>query len=235
MRKTSTEEPNKAFIAIHKVLDRQRIISLCKGKGIEIGPGPKPQVMASEDVDVTYVEQSAPKDWARLYNKEGNYDVDAALWDRYQIGDACNLPAANNSLDFIFSSHVFEHLANPLGHLDYWASKLKANGKVLGIVPDLAGCKDYVQVPSPMSELLREQATGSMEPTLAHYARWAKHHRPGRDPAEFYEAKRSIHVHYYTNRNMTDVLQHAVDHLGYAWFEIRHTPNHKDFYFLLSK
>ena len=225
----------RAFIAVHQVLNRTDILKHCQGTGIEIGPGHKPQVHASSGTEVTYIEQSAPADWVRLYNDLGNYEVDPELWANYKIGDACNLPVQNNSLDFIFSSHVFEHLANPLGHLQYWASKLKSKGRVLGIVPDIAGCKDYVYRPSPMCELLAEQASGDMEPTLEHYTRWVKYRRPGENPEDYYKAKRSIHVHYYTRQNMTDLLQYAVENLGYAWFDIHHTPNHKDFYFLLSK
>ncbi|MGB3298465.1 MAG: methyltransferase domain-containing protein [Phormidesmis sp.] len=220
---------------MHEVLHREEVLALCQGKGLELGPGPRPQVLPSHQVDVNYIEQSAPEDWERLYNDTGNYQVDPKLWSRYQIGEACDLPVAHNSLDFIFSSHVFEHLANPLGHLKHWGTKLKANGKVLCVVPDLAGCKDYVYRPSPMREILDEQASGDMEPTLEHYARWAKYRRPGKDPEEFYKAKRSIHVHYYTDWNIKEVLQYAVENLGYAWFDIRYVPNHKDFYFVLSK
>jgi SAM-dependent methyltransferase len=228
-------KPAHAFLQVHEALHREEILKQCQGKGIEIGPGHRPQVMPSSGVDVTYIEQSAPQDWERLYNDAGNYVVNPELWSRYQIGEACDLPIEDSSLDFIFSSHVFEHLANPLGHLQHWHSKLRENGKVLGIVPDISGCKDYVYRPSPLSELLAEQASGDMEPTLAHYARWAKYRRPGSDPEEFYKAKRSIHVHYYTRWNMTEVLQYAVENLGYAWFNVRHVPNHKDFYFVLSR
>jgi SAM-dependent methyltransferase len=229
------KKPNRAFIAVHEALHRKEVLEQCQGRGVELGPGPRPQVLPSQKVDVIYIEQSAPEDWEKLYNDTGNYQVDPKLWSRYQIGEACDLPVENNSLDFIFSSHVFEHLANPLGHLDHWHSKLRNDGKVLGVVPDLSGCKDYVYRPSSMSEILAEKTSGNMEPTLEHYARWAKYRRPGKDPEEFYKAKRSIHVHYYTNWNMTEVLQYAVENLGYEWFNIRYVPNHKDFYFVLSR
>ncbi|NEQ54959.1 MAG: hypothetical protein F6K11_33355 [Leptolyngbya sp. SIO3F4] len=86
-----------------------------------------------------------------------------------------------------------------------------------------------------MSDFLAEYSIGHMEPSLEHYTRWAKYRAPNKNPADFYNAKRSIHVHFYTYRNMAELLQYAVDELGYSWFNIRHTPNHKDFYFVLSK
>ncbi|NEQ55181.1 MAG: class I SAM-dependent methyltransferase [Leptolyngbya sp. SIO3F4] len=166
--KLTGHERARAFMAVHKVLDRAELINLCQGKGVEIGPGTNPQVLPSKSVDVSYIEQSSPEDWNRLYNDTGKYPVNPKLWSRYQIGEARDLPASNDSLDFIFSSHVFEHLANPIGHLEYWYSKLTEGGIVLAIVPDLAGCKDYVFIPCPMSDFLAEYSIGHMEPSLEH-------------------------------------------------------------------
>jgi SAM-dependent methyltransferase len=223
------------FFIVYQVLERSTLLSLCVGRGVEIGPGNNPQVLPSDQVDITYIEQSSPEQWNSLYNDTGKYNVNPTLWSRYQIGEAHSLPVANESLDFIFSSHVFEHLANPLGHLQYWFSKLKRGGLILAIVPDLAGCKDYVYRPCSLSEILQEYHQEIMEPNLEHYKRWAKYRAPGQDPQKFYEAKRSIHIHFYTNWNMKELLSYAVEHLGYSSFNIYHTPNHKDFYFALAK
>ena len=45
----------------------------------------------------------------------------------------------------------------------------------------------------------------------------------------------SIHVHFYDAANMQVLLDHAVREAGYGDFTIMHTPNHKDFYFVLEK
>jgi hypothetical protein len=47
------------------------------------------------------------------------------------------------------------------------------------------------------------------------------------------ERMESIHVHYYDNLNCQMLLDFAVRELGYADYIIEHTPNHKDFYFVL--
>lgn len=225
----------RVFLAIHYALDRSELIAHCKGKGIELGPGHHPQVLPAPGVDVTYVEQSSPADWQKLYNKKGKYAVDPKLWDHYQIGEAHPLPAADDTLDFIFSSHVFEHLANPLGHLQHWFAKLRSRGVVAAIVPDVAGCKDYVYRPCPFSDLVHELAAGSFVPSLAQYARYAEKRAPGKDPAELLRAGLSIHVHFYSKSNMEEVLRYAVTQMGYSDFRIWYSPNHKDFFFLLRK
>lgn len=225
----------RAFLAVHRVLDRSEVIALCRGKGVELGPGPHPQVMTNETREVRYIEQSPQENWNKLYNENKRLHVDRKLWSTYMIGEAFPLPVEDDSQDFIFSSHVFEHLANPLGHLEHWHTKLHAGGLVVGIVPDVGGSKDYVFEPCPVKVLLDEYASKDMQPQLSHYRRWAAARAPGRDPADYWQARRSIHVHFYTADNMRALLGLAVERLRYKTFRLWHTPNHKDFYFVLEK
>ncbi len=222
------------FLAVHRALKRDSLLSLAKGKGVEIGPGPHPQVVPSSKIDVYYVEQMPPEEWNRLYNREGKYKVDPSLWSRYKIGDANRLPVEDESLDFIFSSHVFEHLANPYGHLQHWKRKLKPGGVVLAVVPDIYGTKDAPHSPSTPQEWEAELQEDIWTPTIEHYERHVTINMPGSCPAEVMAQNRSIHVHYYTNRNMSLLLTRACEQLGYSWFKIEHTMNHKDFHFILS-
>ncbi len=228
-------EGGRAFLAVHRIMDRAEVLSLCRGNGVELGPGPHPQLLSDETRDVIYVEQSPVDQWNRLYNEHNRYRVDPTLWARYRIGEGCALPADGNSLDFIFSSHVFEHLANPLGHLEHWYTKLRGGGVVAGVVPDVGGSKDYVFEPCSVKDFLDEYAAGEMQPQLVHYQRWAAARAPGKDPVGYWQAKRSIHVHFYTADNMRALLELAVAKIGFAWFRIWHTPNHKDLYFALGK
>lgn len=49
--------------------------------------------------------------------------------------DAAALPLANDSVDFVVHSHVWEHLPNPLMALDEWVRVIRPNGFVFAIVP----------------------------------------------------------------------------------------------------
>jgi SAM-dependent methyltransferase len=229
----SSDSP--VFLGINRQLDRSNLIRLARGCGAEIGPGHQPQVLPGPNVEVIYVEQTSPEQWVQLYDPKGTRAVDRSLWDFYRIGAADSLPVPDGSLDFVFSSHVFEHLPNPLGHLVHWHKKLKPGGLILAVVPDVAGWKDYVFSPCKLSELLNEYQTGDMFPSLNHYQRWVTGRQLRTDPGELLQSGRSIHVHFYTNRNMAELLQWAVDHLGFDYFHIRHTPNAKDFHLLLAK
>ena len=72
---------------------------LLSGKGLDIG--------------------CSKKEWAF----PGAIPIDLAFDDPY---DAMNLP--DGIYDYIFSSHCLEHLNDWVGVLEYWHSKLKANG-----------------------------------------------------------------------------------------------------------
>jgi SAM-dependent methyltransferase len=224
-----------AFLAVHPVLERKQLVRLCRGRGVELGPGPSPQILPADDVDVTYVELASAEQWESLYNQKGNLQIDPALWRRYVRGGAHPLPAESGSLDFIFASHVFEHLANPLGHLEHWRDKLRAGGLLAAVVPDLAGSKDYLFAPSSIAEILQERAAGYMQPQLRHFERWAAVRAPGRDARDFIDLERSIHAHFYTHANMQELLELAVKDLGFSRYDLRYVPNHKDFYFALWK
>jgi hypothetical protein len=130
---------------------------------------------------------------------------------------------------------VLEHLADPLGHLAYWASLLKPGGVVAAVIPDKSGCKDYVFQESSLEELLREYEMGARTPTLAHYERWARFRMPRSNAAEILASGRSIHVHFYTPKSMAAILERTYRKLGFRSFRITSEHNHKDFFVVLHK
>jgi SAM-dependent methyltransferase len=220
------EFSDAARLFVYRNLNRPAFYELAKGNGLEIGPGPKPRIVDSQVTSVRYLEMLTQEEWARddVKNKFGTSEAD---WSRYIIGTASSIPVDDASLDFIFSSHVFEHLANPLGHLVHWRSKLKDGGVVLGIVPDMLGCKDYTARTSTLDELVGERKQGIWTPQSHHYERFSEYRGvPLRTEG-------SIHVHFYTSSNMPSILEHAASFLGYRGYDFVHERNHKDFHFVL--
>ena len=221
------------ILCVFKRMSRRPLLDLCVGRGMEIGAGLAPQVLPGPGVDVRYLDAMPPDQWTQFYGlKEALKPELAPLYD---VGQAHDLPVADDSLDFIFSSHVFEHLVNPLGHLEHWARKLRAGGKVVGVIPELGGASDYAAWPSTLAELREEYRAGEMSPSRAHYDRFAESRRKPRLAEQLWAEKRSIHVHFYSRESMAELLEEAVRTLGYRSFALRHTPNHKDFHFVLAK
>jgi SAM-dependent methyltransferase len=224
-----------AFIASHFDLDRKVLFSRCKGKGAELGPGPNPHILPSNETDVIYVEQKSPAEWVSLYGEHYKMAFNPALAPYYVIGDAHAIPAGPGSLDFIYSSHVFEHLVNPLGHLEIWSGLLRKGGEVLMVVPDYIGSKDYLADPTGMEEIVREFGDETFAPSFHHYERYAEARRSPAKAKALFESKSSIHMHYYSNSNMSELLELAVQRGYFDKFTIIHSANAKDFHVILTK
>ena len=99
------------FIATSRNVSRKSIYALVEGCGVEIGPGPRPQIHNDDKTQVIYVEERLGDDWLNTYHTAGK----AETWsdNDYRLGKAHELPVDDSSQDFIFSSHVLEHLYNP--------------------------------------------------------------------------------------------------------------------------
>lgn len=231
----SCSGPSPAFIASHFDLDRQVLFSRCKGRGVELGPGPNPHIRPGPKTEVFYVEQKAPDEWVSLYGEHYKMDFDPALAPFYVVGEAHRIAVQPESLDFIYSSHVFEHLVNPLGHLEIWSGLLRKGGEVLMVIPDYIGSKDFLANASTMEEVLSEYRQGGFDPSLDHYRRYG-HARGNPEKAQsLFDKKSSIHMHYYSNDNMRELLQLAVEKGWFDKYTILHSANAKDFHVILVK
>lgn len=213
--------------------DRQPIVNLCQGNGIEIGPGPDARIRNSSTVRVKYLEESTAEDWHRLYNSSGKRNVRPEDWENYIVGRAHDMPVDDRSLDFVFSCHVFEHLANPLGHLERWAAKLKPGGQIVTIVPDYQFTKDWLATPATPQEFLDEYQANDFTVTREHHRRHAEAKGRGDKGERSWTAGKSIHVHAYSNDNTAALLKLACQTFGYRERYILHRPNFKEFYWRL--
>jgi SAM-dependent methyltransferase len=217
---------------------RSLVPTLLKGVGAEVGPGLNPHIRPQADVDVTYVEVASADDWVTLYRKRDKPppELAADLWQRYVVSRAETLEAiADETLDFVFSNHVFEHLMNPLGVLENWSRKLKATGIVYNVMPDAGCCFDLRQPLSEPSEWLVEYECGQWQPPLGKYERWCRYTAPYNTPDDLISRRYSIHMHYYAPATAARLAALAIDR---GWFDghfIAGARNHKDFALVLFK
>lgn len=84
-----------------------------------------------------------------------NYPADIANHDVDYVTDATNLSfAADEALDFVCSSHVLEHLANPLKAIAEWKRVIKKGGIIYVGVPDKRYTFDHKRHRTPLSHLI---------------------------------------------------------------------------------
>lgn len=71
------------------------------------------------------------------------YALEPTLADYY--GDACELPFHDSSIQFVASSHVLEHVANPLAALSEWFRVIRHGGIIYMVIPDRRRTFDHLR------------------------------------------------------------------------------------------
>ena len=103
-----------------------------KGDGVEIGAYIRP----IPGISPIYVDRYA------------HYAGENTCADYY--GDASDLPFHDSCLDYVASSHLLEHSANPLQSLAEWFRVLKHGGIIYSVIPDRKRIFDH---PRPLTEV----------------------------------------------------------------------------------
>lgn len=217
---------------------RSYVLPYAVGLGVEVGPGLRPHVLPSQTTDVSYVEQQHPRDWLTMYNHQGEKPVmpPEDILARYRVGSAVELDTVEpGSLDFIFSNHVFEHLANPIQVMANWLGRLKPGGVILGVTPDPRFTFDCRQPPTTMSEVLAEEAAGGHDIPRAKYERWCLLTEPRHTPDGLIKRGYSIHVNYFTPEGFQAMLDALKARGLISRSFLTSSPNNKDFAFALWK
>ena len=94
------------------------------------------------------------------------YAGEATLADH--IGDACELPFGDSSLRYVASSHVLEHVANPLAALAEWHRVLRHGGIIYLVVPDRRKTFDHRRPVTPAGHMLADFRNGVTQSDATH-------------------------------------------------------------------
>jgi SAM-dependent methyltransferase len=123
------------------------------------------------------------------------------------------------SYDFVLSSHVIEHVANPLQGLSEWLRVLKQGGILVLLVPHKDGTFDHRRPVTPLDHLIEDYQGHVQEDDLTHLAEILQFHDLGRDPeaGDFENFKRRsernvdnrcLHHHAFDSSLVAQVLSH---------------------------
>jgi len=105
--------------------ERNTMLPYCVGKGADIGCGNNKVLPEAIGIDLTPKDELG-KAGSQLGMKS---QADIAVAD-------LNLPFDDNSLDYIHSRHVVEHIVDIVSGLREWVRVLKPNGKLILAAPD---------------------------------------------------------------------------------------------------
>ncbi|MCH6254953.1 class I SAM-dependent methyltransferase [Puniceicoccaceae bacterium K14] len=99
-------------------------------------------------------------------DKFDTYDGEKCLVD--YLGDAVSLPFENESLDFVASSHVLEHIANPIKALLEWQRVLKPGGVVYTVIPDRRFTFDHRRELTTAEHMIDDYRKGTTDCDAVH-------------------------------------------------------------------
>lgn len=130
----------------------------------------------------------------------------------------------NGAYDFVLSSHMLEHTANPLRALAEWSRLLKVGGALVVVLPHRDGTFDHRRPVTTLTHLVEDFDKGTGEDDRTHLPEIIQLHDLARDPGvtgveEFRDRAhrnaefRSLHHHVFDTRV-------AVSMVGHAGFEL---------------
>ena len=132
--------------------------------------------------------------------------------------DASDLSSiADQSYDFVLSSHNLEHLANPVKALQKWKRVTRPNGGLILVLPHYCRTFDHRRAPTPVEHMLEDYASKMGEDDLSHLPEIMELHDLSLDPGagsaqEFRErslnnlSNRCLHHHVFDENNSRELL-----------------------------
>lgn len=102
------------------------------------------------------------------YGKGEQFSIDCSNED--------SLSSIEKKYDFIVTSHVIEHLANPIKAIRLWKRLLKKDGYILSIIPDYLNCFDRNRPLTTLEHLIDDFANNTEESDCTHIEEQKKLH-----------------------------------------------------------
>ena len=171
-----------------------------RGRGLEIGAGYAPFFPKAKGHRVESVDHASADELRRKYAELGQDTSRIEEVDYVWRGEPLDeVVPHHGAYDYIFGSHVLEHLPDPVAFFNACDRLLKPSGVLVLIVPDKRYCFDVFRPIASTGDLVqahlekrRRHPPGKVFDNTAYYARkdgdetWETSRHPGR--AELYES-----------------------------------------------
>lgn len=172
-----------------KYINRNRRIFYCNEHlfkykiGVEIGgksfvfseDGPVPFYKVIQNLDnINFCDQTF---WGTYTEGENFIFNPKKQIGKQIIADATNLSILqDNSYDFMFSSHVIEHIANPIKALFEWKRIIKTSGYLVIIAPNMRYTYDRKRPLTKFDHILDDYLKDTLESDSTHFEEVIKMH-----------------------------------------------------------
>lgn len=134
-----------------KPLTETLVARFCLGSGIEIGAGKTPRCPRERTL---FLDKN-------IGDKDATENADI-------ISDASKIPLPDESMDFVFSSHVLEHMQNTIATLNEWMRVLRPGGVIFLILPHAQRTIDRCRQLTSLEHHIADERLGD-EPDRTHF------------------------------------------------------------------
>ena len=208
----------------------RRYKDLFSGKGIEFGGKSKTfdksgywpiyQLASSMD-NCNFFDTTV---WEGRISEGSSFNFHSAKPNGWQyISEASHIPEIRSgNYDFVISCHMLEHSANPILVLEEWQRIMRANGKLLLILPHHAVTVDHLRSPTSLQHMIDDYRNNIKEDDQTHLNETLKFHDRAMDPYfkthsndDFNEmmhnnfANRTMHHHVFNAETAIKLLNHC--------------------------
>jgi SAM-dependent methyltransferase len=160
--------------------------------------------------------------WEGQIKPQGGFHFDSRREPGQQfVAEATDLHfLPDGGYDFVLSSHMLEHSANPLQALREWLRLLKPGGALFLVLPHREGTFDHRRPVTSLQHLIEDFERQMGEDDLTHLPEILRMHDLKRDPeagdfatfkarSERNHENRSLHHHVFDTRLAVELLDHV--------------------------
>lgn len=183
-----------------------------KGHILEIGALCQPYPI-NEETTIYYQDRLNTEDLKALTILDGNVIQDKIV-EVAIVSDAEIVPVPDNTYDALITSHIFEHLKNPIKALLEWVRVIKIGGYIYIVLPDKRFIFDKERDETAVLHMIYDYKNDVQEISIDHYIDfYTKVDHLGGDiiEKEYLRQKEiagaNIHVHCFTYESMMELLQ----------------------------
>ena len=166
------------------------------------------------------VQWAAETAWHKLDEGGGYRPEEEPRGELRVVDDVDLLALASGSYDLVMSSHVIEHIANPLRALAAWRRITRPGGHVLIVAPHMQGTFDHRRRPTTLAHVIEDFERQTGEDDLTHLQETLELHDRSRDSEAHDDATwaalrrnnhstRLLHHHTFTTATLLALLDHA--------------------------